>query len=174
VQDISLSSGEEMYLTHSYMSDEKKHNSQQPLILVVEDHDDSLLLLSYALESLGCKYICQTDSLTTLLVAKEYQPDLILLDIILPSLSGLDLVQYLKAEPLTANIPVVAVTALAGTEERDSILRAGFDDYISKPYMIEELGATIFSALQRKFDPYSGVEICQDFWQNSKFKMRHF
>ncbi len=139
-----------MYLAHSFMSDEKKQNPQQPLILVVEDHDDSLLLIGYALESLGCRFICQSDSSTTLLVAKDYQPDLIMLDILLPGLSGTDLVHYLKQESLTAEIPVMAVTALASREDRESLLSAGFDDYISKPYMIEDLEAKIFRLLRGK------------------------
>ncbi|MBD2242815.1 response regulator [Nostoc sp. FACHB-888] len=151
-----------MYLAHSFMSDEKKQNSYQPLILAVEDHDDSLLLISYALESMGCRFICQTDCSTTVLVAKEYQPDLILLDILLPGLSGIDIVHHLKQEPLTCKIPVVAVTALASTEDRERILKAGFNDYISKPYMLEDLEAIIRRGLARKFVPYPALELCQD------------
>lgn len=140
-----------MYLTHSFMSDHKKQSSRSPLILVVEDHDDSLLLLSYALELLGCKYICQNDSKTTLLVAKEYQPDLILLDILLPGLNGIQIVQHLKSEPLTLHIPVVAVTALAGKEQKQRILHAGFNDYLSKPYMLEDLEAVVCRFLDEKY-----------------------
>jgi CheY-like chemotaxis protein len=132
-----------MYLAHSFMSDGNKRNFQQPLILVVEDHDDSLLLIGYALEFLGCRFICQNDSSATLLVAKEHQPDLIMLDILLPGLSGTDVVHDLKQEPLTERIPVIAVTALAAREDRERLLSAGFDDYISKPYMIEDLEAII-------------------------------
>lgn len=140
-----------MYLAHSFMSDEKQQNFQQPLVLVVEDHDDSLLLIGYALESLGCRFICQSESSTTLLVAKEHQPDLIMLDIFLPGLSGTDVVHYLKQEPLTCEIPVIAVTALATREDRERLLSAGFDDYISKPYMIEDLEAMIYRLLGGKF-----------------------
>ncbi|MDZ8223843.1 MULTISPECIES: response regulator [unclassified Nostoc] len=151
-----------MYLTHSFMSDENKQNSYQPLILAVEDDDDSLLVISYALESMGYRFICQTDSSATVLVAKEHQPDLILLDILLPGLSGMDVVRHLKLEPLTCAIPVVAVTALASTEDRERILKAGFNDYISKPYMIEELEAIIRHELARKFTPYPALKLCQD------------
>lgn len=142
------------------MSDQKKHNSRQPLILVVEDNDDNLLLMSYALESLGCKLICQTDSKTTVLVAKEYQPDLILLDILLPDINGIDLVYDLKQEPLTQKITAIAVTALASAEDRDRILGAGFDDYISKPYMIEDLEAMIRRYLGEKLNHYSALDRC--------------
>ncbi|MDF5708335.1 MAG: response regulator [Nostoc sp. S4] len=151
-----------MYLAHSFTSDEKKQNSYQPLILVVEDHDDSLLLISYALESIGCRFICQTDCSATVLVAKEYQPDLILLDILLPGLSGIDVVRHLKQEPLTGEIPVVAVTALASKEDRERILKAGFNDYICKPYMIEDLEAVIRRLLEVKLGVRSPLEVYQD------------
>ncbi|WP_026104113.1 response regulator [Anabaena sp. PCC 7108] len=151
-----------MYLANSFMSDEKKQASQKPLILVVEDHDDNLLLLSYALDSLGCKFICQTDSSNTLLVAKNYQPDLILLDILLPGLSGLDVMRSLKCEPLTWHIPVVAVTALAGRDQEERFLRAGFNDYISKPYMLQDLEVIIYRLLQGKIAPCSAFEVCQE------------
>jgi CheY-like chemotaxis protein len=132
-----------MYLKHLLMSDKKKHNYQQPLILAVEDNNDNLLLMGYALESLGCRFICQPDSIHTLVVAKEYQPNLIMLDILLPSVNGIEMVRYLKQEPLTAHIPVVAVTALADKEYQAQILKAGFDAYLSKPYMIDELETVI-------------------------------
>jgi CheY-like chemotaxis protein len=151
---------EGMKLAGAVMGDENKRNSQPPLVLVVEDNDDNLLLMSYALESLGCKLICQTDSSTTVLVAKEYQPDLILLDILLPGLNGIDVLHYLRQEPLTSNIAVVAVTALAGTEDRERILKAGFDDYISKPYMIEDLEAILFRYLGEKLKQYSAYDLC--------------
>ncbi|WP_414576836.1 response regulator [Anabaena sp. CCY 9402-a] len=151
-----------MYLAKSFMSDKKKRNSQQPLILAVEDNDDSLLLISYALESLGCRFICQQDSTNTVLVAKEYQPDLIMLDILLPSLNGIDVISYLKQEPLTREIPVVAVTALADREDQERILKAGFDEYLCKPYMIEDLEAVIRRLLCGKFQFASAYQLCQE------------
>ncbi|TAE52297.1 MAG: response regulator [Nostocales cyanobacterium] len=151
-----------MYLTYSFMNDEKQNESQPPLILVVEDHDDSLLLLSYALELIGCKFICQNDSYSTVLVAQKYQPDLILLDILLPSLNGLEVVQCLKSQPLTSHIPVVAVTALAGKNQKQQILRAGFDEYISKPYMLEDLEAIIYRLLNKKLHSHLNLEMCQE------------
>jgi CheY-like chemotaxis protein len=156
------SPGEEMYLTNSLISEENKQYTQQPLVLAVEDHDDSLLLISYTLESLGCKYICQKDSFATVLVAKEYQPDLIMLDILLPSLNGLEVVRQLKQQPLTKHIPVVAVTALSTREDQKTIMSAGFDDYICKPYLIEELEAVIHKILPGKFDSHSAYQLCSE------------
>ncbi|HLP88206.1 MAG TPA: response regulator [Nostocaceae cyanobacterium] len=151
-----------MYLAHSFMSDEKQESSQPPLVLVVEDHEDSLLLISYVLESFGCGFICQKDSSATLTVAKEYQPDLIMLDIVLPGMNGLEMVRYLKQEPTTCQIPVVAVTALASEEDQQYILGAGFDEYIGKPYMIEDLEAIIYRLLNKKLASPSAFEVCQE------------
>lgn len=151
-----------MYLTKSFMSEPKQRNFQQPLVLAVEDHDDSLLLISYALESLGCRFICQKDSATTVLVAKEYQPDLIMLDILLPSINGIDVMGYLKKEPLTCEIPVVAVTALADREDQERILQAGFAGYLCKPYMIEDLESVIRRLLCDKFQFFSAYQLCQE------------
>ncbi|MDZ8186130.1 MAG: response regulator [Nostoc sp. ChiSLP02] len=149
-----------MYLAHSFTIDDEKQTCHQPLILVVEDRDDSLLVISYALEAIGCRFICQKDCTATVLVAKEYQPDLILLDILLPGMSGIDVARHLKQETLTRTIPVVAVTALATPEAREEILEAGFDDYISKPYMLEDLEAMISRLLKGKFDLQSAFELC--------------
>lgn len=151
-----------MELAQVSMSEEKNYESELPLILAVEDNDDNLLLLSYALESIGCKLICQKDSLSTVLIAKEYQPDLILLDILLPGLSGIDVVRSLKQEPLTRHITTIAVTALASSEDRERILRAGFNDYISKPYMIEDLEDMVRRYLGEKLIPDSAFNLCQE------------
>jgi CheY-like chemotaxis protein len=131
-----------MDLARSFIGEENKTNYPQPLILAVEDNDDNLVLITYTLESLGCKLICQTDSSSTLL-------------------SGIDVVRYLKKEPLTCKIPVIAVTALASPEERERILMAGFDDYISKPYMIEDFEALISSFLSKKLNPQSCFDLQQ-------------
>jgi CheY-like chemotaxis protein len=156
------SSGEEMYLTNSFISNGRKQYSQQPLVLAVEDHEDSLLLISYALESIGCRFICQKDSSATVLVAKEYQPDLIMLDILLPTLNGLEVVRQLKQEALTKHIPVVAVTALATRENQKAIMGAGFDEYLCKPYMIEELEEVIQKILSGNFYQNSAYQLCQE------------
>jgi CheY-like chemotaxis protein len=150
-----------MQLAQAFMG-EGKQSPQPPLILAVEDNEDNLLLMSYVLDSLGCKLIGQKDSSKTLLVAKEYQPDLILLDILLPGQSGMDVVRELKCEPLTSNITAIAVTALASSEDRERILAAGFDDYISKPYMIDELEAMIRGYLWQKMSPCSVFDFCQE------------
>ena len=150
-----------MQLAQAFMG-EGKQSPHPPLILVVEDNEDNLLLMSYVLDSLGCNLIGQKDSSETLLVAKEYQPDLIMLDILLPGRSGMDLVRELKSEPLTCDITAIAVTALASPEDRERILAAGFDDYISKPYMIDELEGMIRGYLWHKMSYRRVFDLCQE------------
>ncbi|MBF2065291.1 MAG: response regulator [Calothrix sp. C42_A2020_038] len=149
-----------MELARGFMNEEKMQDSLSPLILAVEDNEDNLLLMSYALESIGCRLICQQDSFSTVLLAKEHQPDLILLDVLLPGLSGIDIVKLLKREPLTYKIPVIAVTALAAAEDQERILFAGFDDYISKPFMIEDLELKIHHHLNKKLNPHTNLNLC--------------
>ncbi|HBB34638.1 MAG TPA: response regulator [Cyanobacteria bacterium UBA9273] len=110
-----------------------------PRILAVDDNEDNLQLLACVLESCDYSFVTATDGEKTLSLAKDYQPDLILLDIALPKIDGIEIVHRLKQDTLTHQIPVIAVTALARLEERDRILQAGCDDYISKPYLIDEL-----------------------------------
>lgn len=122
-----------------------------PLVLVVEDNEDNLVLISYILESLGCKFISQRDGgEKTVILAKEHHPDLILLDIVLPEVSGIEILKFLKEEPLTRDVPTIAVTALATEENRENIIRAGFNNYIVKPYLVEELEEMISPYISKK------------------------
>jgi CheY-like chemotaxis protein len=116
---------------------------ERPLILAVDDDEDSLLLLFYALESLDCTILTETGGQAALNAAATQKPDLILLDIVLPDIYGVDCIRLLKQNPETQSIPIIAVTALARAEERELILLKGCDAYVSKPYMLDELEALI-------------------------------
>lgn len=118
---------------------EQNGTAKMPRILAVDDNDDNLLLVSYILEFLNCKVLTAADGLTAISMAHTYKPDLILLDIIMPHLDGVGVMNHLRQEPVTTRIPVVAVTALARTEDKERFLSAGFNDYISKPYILEDL-----------------------------------
>lgn len=149
-----------MELAREFMNEENMRSLLSPLILAVEDNEDNLVLMRYALEAVGCRSICLQDSYSVVVLAKEHQPDLILLDILLPGLSGIDIVKLLKREPLTYHIPVIAVTALASAEDRERILFAGFDDYLSKPFMIEEFESKIDQHLRKKLNPHASINLC--------------
>jgi CheY-like chemotaxis protein len=113
--------------------------AHQSLVLVVDDNEDNLLLLTFLLEQMGCTFIAAVDGQTALDLAQRYQPILILLDMMLPDLDGMEVLSRLKHNPLTTRIPVIAVTALARQEDRERVLSAGCDEYVTKPYMVDEL-----------------------------------
>ena len=121
--------------------------AKQTRILAVDDNEDNLLLLSEVLNVFDCSLLTATSGQVALIIAQAYNPDLILLDVMLPDLNGIDVVLHLKHNPITENIPVIAVTALAREEDRDRLLAAGCSDYLSKPYMIEDLEAIVRRAL---------------------------
>ncbi|HEY9860818.1 MAG TPA: response regulator [Candidatus Obscuribacterales bacterium] len=112
---------------------------QRPLILAVDDSADDLVLITQALTLFGYAFITATDGPTALQLAQTYQPDLILLDIVLRGMSGIEVSRELKQRSQTQQIPVIAVTVLARAEDRTQILGAGCNDYINKPYRLEDL-----------------------------------
>lgn len=124
--------------------------TKQPLILAVDDDEDNLFLLTEVLRPLSCLSITATHGEAALLLAQACQPNLILLDVMLPDFNGMEVIQRLRQNPQTKNIPVVAVTALARTEDRENLLLEGFNDYISKPYMLSDLENIICRHLNPK------------------------
>lgn len=115
----------------------------KPRILAADDDEDNLLLLAYILEPLGCNLITAVDGLSALSMARTYQPDLILLDVLMPYMDGIEVVSQLRKDSKIKTIPAIAVTALAVRDDRERLLKAGFNDYISKPYMLEDIEATV-------------------------------
>jgi two-component system, cell cycle response regulator DivK len=119
--------------------------ARQPLVLVVDDNEDNLLLLAFVLEQLGCPFITAADGKTALDLAQRCQPTLILLDVMLPDLDGMEVCFRLRQNPLTIDIPVIAVTAMARLEDREKILAAGFNECVTKPYAVDELEVLLCS-----------------------------
>lgn len=102
-------------------------------ILIVEDNPVNQKLLMAVLRPHGYRLVTAADGEEALAVACQEQPDLILMDLQLPRLNGYSATQRLKSNPLTAHIPVVALTAHAMPEERRQAQQVGFDGYITKP-----------------------------------------
>lgn len=121
---------------------EKPFNSNS-LVLTVDNDWDNLHLIKYVVEALNLKCHGINRSEMVLDLAIEKNPKLILLDIVMPRVSGFEVIQQLKANIFTRDIPVIAVTGLTGLYYQVKIKSAGFDDYIGKPFMIEELEAKI-------------------------------
>ena len=122
---------------------------RQPLILAVDDDEDNLVLLTEVLEAMKCSVISATKGQTALELAQNCQPDLIVLDVMLPDVNGLEVVHHLRQNPQTMTIPVIAVTAMARAEDRERVLLAGCDNYISKPYILDELEVLVRSYLDQ-------------------------
>ena len=121
-----------------------------PLILAVEDDSDNRLLLKYIIDIYGWTSIFAANALEAISMAKKHQPDLILLDIVLPDVSGLQIAIMLRGHHETCNIPLIAVTGLSRQQEKDLIFAVGFDDYVCKPYALEELQTAIAFHLENK------------------------
>ena len=113
------------------------------IILIVEDNPANMKLAVFLLTSAGHTALCATDAETGLTLAREGHPDLILLDIQLPGMDGLEAVAQLKRSEATRSVPVIALTALAMKGDEERILAAGCDGYIAKPLRYRELLATI-------------------------------
>ena len=102
-------------------------------VLVVEDNDLNMKLFTDLLEAHGIDTIQTKEGNAVLGVAREHMPDLILMDIQLPEISGLEVIQWLKDDEDLKDIPVIAVTAFAMKGDEEKIREGGCEDYISKP-----------------------------------------
>ena len=111
---------------------------------MIEENEDNLLLISHVLIFYQHIFVTASDAQTALEIAREHQPYLILIELLFFHTNGLELVRKLKENNLTQNIPIVAVTALAKSEDRYIALNAGCDDYITKPYLIEQINHIIY------------------------------
>lgn len=122
---------------------------KQPLILIVDDHRDNLLFASYVIESLGMRPAITNNSQQCLHLVKILLPDLILLDIVMPGLNGLEITRIVKQDRQICHIPIIAVTGLTRPEDTKKIIGVGCDDYLIKPYLIEDLENKIYSYLNQ-------------------------
>ncbi len=126
-------------------------DSDLPIILVVEDEEDNLLFISHALIFLKYNFITASRGQDALDLATKYEIDLVLLDLVLPDMNGFDLVSLLKQNKSTQNTPILAISALVRKKERDRALMAGCDDYLEKPYFIDDLKYKIRQYLPQYF-----------------------
>jgi two-component system cell cycle response regulator DivK len=116
-------------------------------ILIVEDNATNLKLATFLLESAGHTVVSATDAETGVALAHVEQPQLILMDIQLPGMDGLEATAQLKNDDATRAIPVIALTALAMKGDEERIRAAGCDGYIAKPMRYKEFLATVASQL---------------------------
>jgi two-component system, cell cycle response regulator DivK len=117
------------------------------LILIIEDNDKNRKLVRDVLQFKGYRTSEAETAEVGLALARESRPALILMDIQLPGMSGIDALEHLRADPVTRDIPVMAVTASAMTQDRQKILAAGFDAYESKPIDVKGFVAHVAEML---------------------------
>ncbi|MGI9370344.1 MAG: phosphate regulon transcriptional regulator PhoB [Ruegeria sp.] len=124
-------------------------SADQPTVLLVEDEVAQREVLAYNLEAEGFKVSKASNGDEALLLVDEYSPDIIVLDWMMPNLSGIEVCRRLKSRPETRTIPIIMLSAR--TEEVDKVrgLETGADDYVEKPYSIVELMARVRSQLRR-------------------------
>ena len=145
--------------------------SRQNRVLVVEDEQDIAMLIKHALERSGDAHveIVPTGD-EALRSAAQSPPDLLILDLNLPVLSGTEVCRLLRAQPATAHIPIIMLTARTSEADRVGGLDLGADDYVTKPFSLRELAARVRAVLRRKggtpvspASVYRGAHLAADF-----------
>lgn len=124
------------------------HGHKPETILIIDDLRENRQLLHFNLRAGHYAFLEAENGLDGLALARQNQPDLILLDVMMPNLSGFEVCRMLKADPLTHSIPVVMVTALRETNDRIASIEAGADGFLSRPYNREELLARVRTLVQ--------------------------
>lgn len=117
-------------------------------VLVIEDNAANMTLAAFLLQSAGHVVIAATDAEAGLTLARDEQPDLVLMDIQLPGIDGLEATRQLKADPQTAAIPVIALTALTMKGDEGRIMAAGCNGYLAKPISYREILAAVTTHLR--------------------------
>ena len=121
----------------------------QPYVLVMEDEDALATLVQYNLEKEGYKVVVAADGEEGMLQIDERLPDLVLLDWMLPKLSGIEVCRRIRGRPETRNLPIIMLTARGEETDRVRGLDTGADDYMTKPFSMTELIARIRAVLRR-------------------------
>ena len=122
---------------------------QAPCVLVVEDEGAQREVLQYNLESEGFDVVVADNGEDALLLVQEEQPDLMVLDWMLPKVSGIEVCRQVKADPATRSIPIIMLSARGEEADRVRGLETGADDYVVKPYSVVELMARLRTQLRR-------------------------
>lgn len=120
-----------------------------PHILCIDDEQNILDLLTFNLEAAGYSTLTASTGADGLAVAKQAIPSLILLDLMLPDMDGTDVCKGLKADPMTASIPIIMLTAKDSEVDKILGLELGADDYMTKPFSVRELVARVKALLRR-------------------------
>jgi two-component system cell cycle response regulator DivK len=118
------------------------------LILIVEDNEKNMKLVRDVLQVKGYRTLEAGSAEDGIALARAHKPDLVLMDIQLPGMNGIEALGVLRADPGTAGIPVIAVTASVMQQDRKQITEAGFDAYIGKPINLKEFLETVRAMIE--------------------------
>ena len=119
------------------------------LVLIVEDNEKNMKLVRDILQAKGYETVEAGTAEEGIKLALERVPDLVLMDIQLPGMNGMEALKVLRADAATAHVPVVAITASVMTQDRQQIMDTGFDGFIEKPIDLRAFLATVQAALKR-------------------------
>jgi len=118
-------------------------------ILIVDDEEDIVNLIAYNLEKEGYSTVKTFDGEAALKILQTQRPDLMILDLMLPKMSGLDICRNVRRNPSTAALPIIMLTAKSDEIDKVTGLEIGADDYVTKPFSVRELIARVHSVLRR-------------------------
>jgi len=135
---------------------------EQPTVLVVEDEPAQREVLAYNLEAEGFRAVRAENGDEALVLVDEETPDIIVLDWMLPNVSGIEVCRRLKTRPETRNIPIIMLSARAEEVDRVRGLETGADDYVVKPYSVVELMARVRAQLRRVRPAAAGLQLNYD------------
>ncbi len=121
----------------------EQETPQPPLILIVEDNELNINTISSYLTAKGYRPIIAQDGAAAIVMTQKYHPDLILMDIQMPGMDGLEAIARIRQQPELVSIPIIALTALAMDGDREKCLAAGANHYLTKPVKLKTLNATI-------------------------------
>jgi two-component system phosphate regulon response regulator PhoB len=130
----------------------------RPRILVVDDEPDALELIEFNLKSAGFDVSSADNGTEALRKAREQSPDLVVLDLMLPEVDGLEVCKLLRRDPVTRGTPVIMLTAKATELDRVLGLELGADDYVTKPFSPRELVLRVKNLLRRRTEPAAEAE----------------
>ena len=142
--------GESSKKSGSILRDFKFQPSKKTKILFIEDDSDMRELITRDFKDYGFDVLEAEDGMRGQVLAIQYLPDLIFLDLLLPKVDGLTLCQRLKKDERTSNIPILMMTALGGIKDKIKRFSKGADDYITKPFDLEELHKRINALLENE------------------------
>jgi DNA-binding response OmpR family regulator len=124
--------------------------SDRPVVLVADDDDDIRDLVAFRLDRAGYEVLRAADGQEALDLARKHRPDLAVLDVMMPKLTGYDVTRELRADAATSRIPVILLTARVQEADVARGFEAGADDYVKKPFSPQELKARVQAVLGRR------------------------